>query len=487
MSDKLVSVVTSTFNRKDRLKRAIESVLDQTYDNWEMIIVDDASTDGTDKVVKSYEDKRIRYIKRTKNFGNDTRPKNRGIKASKGEYIAFLDDDNEYRPDHLAVLVKQLEKNPKIDLVYGDRWVVDDEGKVEPRLGIVSNYDPFLLMRQNYIDTSDVLIRRDILLETGGFDERYKKYVDWNLWVRLAKMGATMLHVPSVITNYHLHKNMKSITVKDRSKDGSPSVPLGAAPVHSPEWDAFETEIQLPYLGKVDEPRIAVFSLTYDRLDYTKTCFDSLYKTAGIGFDHIVIDNGSTDGTSEWLMEEWENPLGSNHAHFNGENKGISVASNQALEYCKEYDIIVKVDNDCLFLTDGWLAKMVEIWKSTRMLVMSPYIQGLRDNPGGAERMDYGQLKGELLGLTRHIGGICHFVDAKAYENFRWDEEGFLHGVQDLELSQYLESIGYKHAYLENYFCEHYEGTDGQHARYPQYFERRKTEKRTRYEGNGKS
>lgn len=482
----MISIVTSTYNRKDRLKRAIESVLTQTYDDWEMVVVDDASTDGTEQIVASFGDKRIRYIRRKKNFGNDTRPKNRGIKASSGEYIAFLDDDNVYRPDHLAILVKEMERNPEADVVYGDRWVVDDDGELPARLGVASDYNPSVLMQRNYIDTSDVLIKKEALLRVGGFDERYKKYVDWNLWVRLAKMGAKFLHVPSVITDYHLHKNMKSVTVKDRNQDGSPSIPLGAAPVFVPEWDPHDVEIHQPYLGKVEPPRVAIFTLTYDRLEYTKKTFASLYQTAGVGFDHFVIDNGSTDGTEAWLEKDWNNPLGNSHFHLNGENRGISVASNQALELIVgNYDIVVKVDNDCLFLSDNWLARMVELWKANHMLVLSPYVQGLKDNPGGAPRLTYGMVKNELLGLTRHIGGICHFADVGAYKDFRWDDDSFLHGVQDLELSHYLVEQGYQHAYLENYFVEHMDGTEGQHKRYPAYFERRKVEKTTKYESNG--
>ena len=141
---------------------------------------------------------------------------------------------------------------------------------------------------------------------------------------------------------------------------------------------------------------------------------------------------------------------------------------------------------NCFFITEGWLKKMVEIWEVNHMLALSPYVQGLEDNPGGAPRAAYGQVKGELLGMTKHLGGICVFADSKAYK-FRWDEDSFLHGVQDLEFSQYLKINNYHMGYLENYFCEHYEGTEGQHKKYPEYFERRKKEKVTVYEKNRQS
>ncbi len=245
----MISIVTSTYNRAERLKRAIESVLAQTYPDWEMLIVDDGSTDNTEEVVRSFRDERLVYIKRDSNWGNDTRPKNDGVRASKGEYIALLDDDNEFRPDHLAVLLEAIESDLEVEVVYGDRLIIDETGKLSGTMGATRDFDPRLLMEQNYIDTSDVLMRRQAIFAVGGFDERYRNYVDWNLWVRMAGAGHRFKRVPVIITNYHLHPAMKSRTVPDRHADGSTSIPLGSAPAHQPEWDAHTLEIVLPYLA----------------------------------------------------------------------------------------------------------------------------------------------------------------------------------------------------------------------------------------------
>lgn len=470
----MISVIISTYNRSDRLKRAIDSVLNQTFQDWDLWIVDDASTDNTFDVVHEYinKDGRVNYIKRDNNFGCDTAPKNDGINESKGEFIAFLDDDNAFRPDHLQVLHSALEKNEDAVLAYGDRWIIDESGESKPQLGLFSEFNPTLLIQRNYIDTSDVLVRRKAIEYVGGFDERYKKYIDWNLWLRLAKAGYVFVHVPTVITDYYLHPDQKSLRLED--SEG----------MNMPAWDPIDLEIRQNNLNAAQPlPRVAVYSITYNRLDYTKQCFESLYKTASYPYDHFIVDNGSTDGTKEWLESQ--------NFHMvlhNEDNKGISMASNQALDMIgDDYDIIVKVDNDCLFLTDEWLKTMVEIWETNHMLALSCYIQGLRDNPGGAPRLVYGNIKDQLLGMTRHLGGICHFVSAKAYKDFRWDEESPLHGVQDLELSHYLLSKGYQMGYLENFFAEHFEGTEGQHKRYPEYFEKRKEEKVKSYEDNRQS
>lgn len=482
-----VSVVISSHNRGDKLKRAIDSVLKQSFKDYEIIVVDDASDDThTRDVIDTFENhEKIILMRLGKNFGSDTKPKNVGIKATRGQYVAFLDDDNVYRPDHLQVLVNELDKSPEITMVYGDRWLIDEAGAIPSQIGKYAEYEIGHLIMENYIDTSDVLVRREALLDVGGFDEAQKKYIDWNLWVRLEKAGYRFKRVPIIITDYFICSDSKSVKVltdtekKIMEKTGKFQ--------NMPDWDGVNCDIRLPYLRELTEPQVAIFSLTHDRLEYTKVCFESLYKTAGYDFDHYVIDNGSTDGTTEYLLGLALKEKSNRMVNFqmNTENVGISKGSNQALDMMKnnkDYDIIVKVDNDCLFLTDGWLKRMVELWKSNNNIAFSCYVQGLRDNPGGAPRYHRGMVKGEYIGMTRHLGGICHFVDAKAYKDFRWNENDFLHGQQDLEFSQYLNNHGYAMAYLENYFLEHYKGTEEQEKEFPEYFQRRKIEKSTRYE-----
>ena len=271
-----ISVILTTYNRSAWLKKAIDSVLNQTFPDFELIIVDDCSTDDTSKVVESYTDSRVRYFRLEKNWGNDTQPKNIGAKESKSEYLAYLDDDNAFRPDHLAVLVKELDANPELDMVYGDRWVIDEEKRVPDKIGHTYNFSPLVLLQKNYIDTSDVLIRKSALFDVGGWDERYRKYVDWNLWVRMVKAGKLFKRIPLIITDYYLHKSMKSATVYERGEKDTPSNPLGSLPVYKPEWDAYDLEIELPYLKEVKEPRVAIYTITYNRLGYTKKSFASL-------------------------------------------------------------------------------------------------------------------------------------------------------------------------------------------------------------------
>ena len=212
----MISVITSTYNRSKSLLKAIKSVQKQTFEDWELIIVDDFSQDDTEQVVKSIKDDRIKYIRLGKNVGNDTCPKNKGILASKGEYIAFLDDDNTWRPDHLQALFNIIERED-VDGVYGDRYLHSTDGT--SGIGIHAEFDPMLIMAKNYIDTSDILLKRDVLFDLGGFDESFKKYIDWNLWVRLVKANKRLKRVPLILTDYYLREDSKSHRDEDTTNN----------------------------------------------------------------------------------------------------------------------------------------------------------------------------------------------------------------------------------------------------------------------------
>jgi glycosyltransferase involved in cell wall biosynthesis len=460
----MISVIITTHDgRKDFCKRAIDSVLKQTYSDYEIIVMDDASTDGTDLMVKENYPS-VRYHRLDENSGGPAKPRNIGITIAEGEYITFLDSDNTYREDHLMLLLQAIEN---VDVAYADRMIIKDGKPIG--IGVHSDYRLDILTQQNFIDTSDFIIRKQLLLDVGGWDERYKRMLDWNLMVRLGKKGCTFAHVPVILTDYYVHDDMLSLR----------DPVLG--------WTPTELDIELPFCGhEIKEPRIAIFTLTWERREYTEVCFDTLYKTTNQPFDHYIVDNGSKDGTVAYL-KKLKNPHGKVHLILNKDNKGIAIASNQAINAMGDnYDIIIKSDNDAYYKSNGWLETMVKIWRCNRMIALSCYIEGLRDNPGGAPRLMYGTLKGEQIGVTKHLGGICHFVDARAYKEFRWDEDSTLHFMSDLVFSNYLLSIGYGMGYLENWFCEHKDGTAGQEIKYKEYFERRKIERTTKYQRNYK-
>jgi len=159
VATKKVSVIIPAYNQGLYLKEAIQSVLDQTYPNFDLVIVDDGSTDDTAEVVHRFRDQRIRYIYQ-ENRGLSA-ARNTGIQHSDGELLTFLDSDDLFFPDKLEVLVAELEQHPEVGFVAGQAVLIDEYGNP---LGEVFNTplpdDPARLLLWNPLHVCSVMVRR---------------------------------------------------------------------------------------------------------------------------------------------------------------------------------------------------------------------------------------------------------------------------------------------------------------------------------------
>lgn len=183
-----VSVILPTYNRASYLYSAIKSVLNQTFKDFEIIIVDDASTDNTKQIIDKFDDRRIYYIRHKENKGGSA-ARNTGIKRSKGEFIAFLDDDDLWMPNKLEKQLNFINNNHEISVVYTGAWVINKHGKITDIItpSLRGNIFPKLL-KKNYIGScSTVLIKKECINRVGLFDENLSASQDFDLWIRLAK------------------------------------------------------------------------------------------------------------------------------------------------------------------------------------------------------------------------------------------------------------------------------------------------------------
>lgn len=479
-----VSVIISTYNRKRLLKQAIKSVLDQSMTDFELLVVDDCSTEDVETLVKSFGDPRVRYMRTEKNSGHDGHPKNLGIKAASGEYVCFLDDDDTYRRDALKILTTYAQETG-VDVVYGDYLI---GGKP----GWSLDFSPALLTRRNFISMSVVCAKREALLAVGGFDEDVPKFKDWNLWIRIQKNGGRFMHVPIIVTEVSVQeKSISSSFETDVDPEGN-YLPTFFNPADCMIYP------EKTVLGKRTPLKIAVYTLTMDRLEYTKRMYAALDKTAGYPFDWYVIDQGSKDGTQDWLkgLTRDQHTLstfkqGATHSHIAQareklcyrlyeQNMGLAKGWNNALQWIKEeggYDIVVKVDNDAEMMTEGWLAAMVDLFERNRTMVLSPYVEGLDGSPGGTLRQratgdsPYLMINDRVLGIVPHLGGIVYAHPIELVRDWKFDE--IAAGNKDAMLSQYARQQGYSLFYMEEFRVWHIDGTRGQHAKYPGYFKGR--------------
>ncbi len=192
----LVSVVLPTYNRAYILSKAIESVLAQTYTNWELIIVDDGSTDTTREIIAGFSNPRIRYIKHEANKGLAA-ARNTGIRNARGKYIANLDSDDVWMPKKLEKEMRRF--TPGIDVVYSGYDRTLPNGRTlhlphHPKEGNLKND----FLESNIIGMVMSTVRKEIFFKYGMFDESVQALQDWELWLRVAP-HCQFVFVPEVL------------------------------------------------------------------------------------------------------------------------------------------------------------------------------------------------------------------------------------------------------------------------------------------------
>ena len=186
----LVSIVIPTHNRSHLVTRAIASVLGQTWQDLECLVVDDGSTDATQAVVQEIGDARLRYLKNETNVGAPA-SRNRGLQKARGRYVALLDDDDEWLPEKLEKQLLLFDAAPeRVGLVYsGFHYVSGETGR------IVSTYRPVHrgavypeLLKDCILGSPTPLAKRECFTKAGGFDESLPSCQDWDMWLRIAKV-----------------------------------------------------------------------------------------------------------------------------------------------------------------------------------------------------------------------------------------------------------------------------------------------------------
>jgi GT2 family glycosyltransferase len=202
--------------------------------------------------------------------------------------------------------------------------------------------------------------------------------------------------------------------------------------------------------------RISIVTYTFDRLLYTKHCFKTLEEKAGYPYRHIIVDNGSTDGTYEWLKKK-----GYNEVIRNEKNLGMSAAFKQAVEKIGDTDILLKFDNDCEVDDDNIIAQIADFYKQNGMdYFVSPVIYGLNNPLTPRTRRGCGDY---TLGELPMIGGIFAAMPFKYVKEYLTAVEK--PGI-DLYNSTYFLSKGCRVGYIMELSANHYETTNGQKERW---------------------
>ncbi|GAA4321053.1 glycosyltransferase [Pontixanthobacter gangjinensis] len=212
-----ISIITPTYNRGHLIHRAIKSVLNQSYENFEYLIVDDASTDNTQEVVNAFDDNRIRYIRYEENGGNAV-ARNVGVQNAKGDYIAFLDSDDEFLENFLSKALKQLENEPEASFLWSGTRTIKIDGSYNDRIWVPqTRKHPNQFLYELHVGIGRGFLIKKECFKDLKFDERLRTAVDTDFLIRL-RQNFTFTILQEIMLNIHTQPGSVRANFSEKKK-----------------------------------------------------------------------------------------------------------------------------------------------------------------------------------------------------------------------------------------------------------------------------
>lgn len=359
----LISIILPTYNANlDWLSQAIESVTSQSYGNWELCIADDASTDSDVQAwLRSIEkNDRIKITFRPEN-GHISAASNSALALATGEFVTFLDHDDQLHPHALATIVGQLNKTPDLDLIYSDEDKIDESGN---RFGphFKSDWNPDLLLSQNYI--CHLAVYRRTLVETvGGLREGYEGAQDYDLALRITENTARIAHIPHILYHWRAISGSTALAAgeKDYAHERSKKVVAEALERRRVDAEVLDTGIgayhRVRYTLPSVPPRVTVIIPTRDQVQLMETCVGGLLNDTDYpDLEILIVDNDSQfpetraffDRVKSETVRILDYPGAFNYAAIN------NFAAKQATG-----EVLVLLNNDIEVIHPDWLSELV--------------------------------------------------------------------------------------------------------------------------------
>ena len=478
-----ISIIMSTYNTdREYLIEAIESVINQTYQNWELCIADDASTETYVKEILKYykeKDERIKVIYRTEN-GHISKASNSALSLATGDYIALLDHGDELSEFSLFFVVKEINEHPKTKLIYSDEDTLDEKGKrVNPYFK--SDWNPDLFLSQNMIRHLGVY-KKDIVDEIGGFRKGYEGSQDYDLALRFIEQIKynEIRHIPMIL--YHWRMTEGSTAINTGNKLYAVSVARKAIRDHLDRLKIRAKVVEAPLLPDftrviydiIGNPLVSIIIPTYNGYEILKKCVDSIIrKTSYKNYEIIVVNNNSNDKkTIEYLGTIMQ----LNNINVIEYNKpfNYSAINNFAVKFAKG-EVLVLLNNDTEVINDDWLRELVshalrpEIGAvGAKLLFSDDTIQhvGVVITYGGypshifrkLDKNDQGYFgRANLLQNYSAVTGACMVIRKKLYEDAGGLDENLAVAYNDIDFCLKIMKLGYYNVYTPYAILYHYE------------------------------
>jgi len=339
--DDLVTVVLPVHNRITTVKSSVESVINQTYTNFELIIVDDGSDDGSKELLESINDERIIIIHNKEREGV-SKARNLGLEAANGKYVAYLDSDNLWDPRYLAAMVGAFRKLPDADAVYSGQFLFKG-GNNHPYAVRFGSFNRSLLNNRNYIDINSLCHKRELIDAVGRFDESLERLVDYDLIMRISE-SAQLYSVPVLLSYYYYDNAKNTIT-------NTPGYVSYLETVHGKRDRRREKFTSK--LSKIEpnlDNGVSIIIPNYEAQEDLEECFNSIHDIYGTDVEVVVVDNASSKPVTDYLSElANENRI---KLIKNAVNYGFTYAVNQGIEISNPENDILLMNNDAI-LTPG--------------------------------------------------------------------------------------------------------------------------------------
>ena len=206
----LVTVLMTVYNGAEYLHASVQSILNQTFEDFELLIINDCSTDNSVKLIESFHDKRIVVYNNERNLGQ-TKSLNIGLKLAKGKYVARMDADDMAFRLWLEKLVKFFEKHQECAAVGSQAIVIDGTGRIKKTRMVPGSFHEmiFRIFFDSPMNHVSVLLNRELILKNGGYDEEFKVTQDYELWSSLIRKNYSIINIPEVLVSYRVHSSSK--------------------------------------------------------------------------------------------------------------------------------------------------------------------------------------------------------------------------------------------------------------------------------------
>lgn len=363
----MISILVPTYNTPENfLCEMIDSVIKQTYVNWELCIADgNSSSKEIEKVLKKYSDKddRVKYIMLSENKGISDNT-NAALELAKGEFIGLLDHDDLLAPNALYEIIKAINENENVDVIYTDEDKISIDLKTHFQPHFKPDFNIDLLRSNNYI-CHFFVVRKKIADNIGGFRSEYDGSQDYDFIFRCTDMARNIVHVPKILYYWRMHQN--SVAENPQSKmyafEAGKRAIENNLTTHGIKGQVEHLEILGFYRVRYEvkgTPKVSIIIPNKDEKDTLKTCVESiLNKTTYQYYNIIIVENNSE--TTE--IFDYYKKLEKNHKikiiYWQGEFN-YSAINNYGVQY-SDGEYIVLLNNDTEVINGTWLEEMLGV------------------------------------------------------------------------------------------------------------------------------